>query len=199
MKKLSMWSVVLVCASGAGCFENDDQGLLRPAEPVAAEEQGPSHAELYGCEELAFGDVMPLSGPGLGPEGELVGEVQEQYVVAATSVYWKEDKTDLFYEWGAKVMQQLATTEGLVGYALGTDEVCRVGRSISIWRSEEALYSFVFSGAHMQAIDEIEVLSWTGKQRNWMMTAEEIASVDWDLQREKLAAVEPSDVYDSPP
>ncbi len=154
------------------------------------------YAELYACVESDFGDVHALGGTGFDPATGLIGTPQESYVVSTTMLYWRAEKTDEFYDMGGKVMAQLASTPGLVAYALGTDETCRVGRAITIWRSEEDMFAFVVSGAHGEATGMTLDLSYTGKGTHWNAPPEEVNQLDWDVARQKLAEVEINPIYD---
>lgn len=155
----------------------------------------PTKAELYACDEAEFGDVIPLGGPGYDPVTGIIGEPQAEYVVHATMLYWKAEKTEEFYDLAVELIQQLDETEGLLAYALGTDEVCGAARSIGIWRSEEDMYAFVTSGAHAKAMGLTNELSWSGKATHYTVSADDLDELTWDTQRAALDDVEPSEVY----
>ncbi|MBL8743012.1 MAG: hypothetical protein JNK04_18010, partial [Myxococcales bacterium] len=146
----------------------------------------------------AFGDVIPLGGPGYDPLEGIIGDPQAEYVVHATMLYWKAEKTEEFYDLAVALIAQLNQTEGLLAYALGTDEVCGAARSIGIWRSEEDMYAFVTSGAHAKAMGLTDELSWSGKATHYTLPATALATVGWDQQRAALADVEPSGYYGNP-
>jgi heme-degrading monooxygenase HmoA len=128
-----------------------------------------------------------MSGPGIDEEGNLIGEPQDTYFVSTTQIYVSEEQTDAFFGLAGKVILQLSETPGLVGYALGGDDACLVNRTMGIWESEEAMYAFVASGAHAEAMP---------KTAHWTMTGDEVVALtsnwstaSWDEARARLEDV----------
>jgi heme-degrading monooxygenase HmoA len=171
-------------------------GCSAEVESVAPADEPNPHAHLYDCEEVDFGEVHTLSGPGYDADTGLTGDPQDKYFVTSTMLYWKEGLQQDFYAMGGRVMAEMDASEGLIAWALGTDETCRAARSISVWRSEEAMYKFVVSGAHGEAVTHISELSSTGKAARWEVGPDDIGALHWDTAREKLLEVEESHVYD---
>ena len=59
-----------------------------------------------------------------------------------------------------------------------------------------AMMRFVTSDAHAEAIRNAPVYGATGKVTHWRIDAGDVASLDWDVARAKLRAVEPNPVFD---
>lgn len=123
----------------------------------------------------------------------IIGEPQAEYVVHDSMLYWKLDKTEELYDMAAEVIGQLNETEGLLAYAIGTDEVCGAARSFGIWRSEEDMYAFVTSGAHAKAMGLTNDLTWSGKVTHYNVAAADLDKLDWETHRAALEEVEPSE------
>lgn len=157
---------------------------------------GDPYAAMYDCEETNFAEVKPLSGPGYDPETGFVGEPQAKYFAATTQIYVAEDKQDAFIAANGPVIQQIGETPGLVAWSVGGDPSCQVNRTMTIWESEEAMYSFVTSGAHAEVMGQLTELSLTGKTTHWETTPEEIEAQTWDTVRAKLEGEDPSELYD---
>ena len=149
------------------------------------------YAALYACEETEFVAFKTLSGPGYDEETGFVGQPRESYVLHATQIYVRPEQEQTFLQVSGAVIGQLGTTPGLVAFSVGSDDGCGVARTIGVWESEEALYAFVGSGAHAEAMAQTAALSFTGRTTHWDATAEEVLSYDGDVARAKLADVEP--------
>jgi heme-degrading monooxygenase HmoA len=124
-----------------------------------------------------------------------VGQARDSYLISTSVLYWKEGGTERFYEFGANAMGQVAESDGLVAYALGTDDGCRAGRTITIWESEEAMIGFVFSGAHGEAVAAFQDIADSGRKMHWQASASELELLDWDFSRQRLRDAGPSPVY----
>ncbi len=156
---------------------------------------GDPYAHLYDCEEVAFSEGRPLSGPGYDPETGLTGAPQASYVLHATQIYVKPEQQDAFFAAVGKVLVQLGQSEGLVAYGLATDDGCGVARTMGVWTSEEAMYAFVASGAHLEAMQRTAELSYTGKTTQWTGSADDVVALTWDVARAKLDAVDSFGAY----
>lgn len=54
----------------------------------------------------------------------------------------------------AGIEQQLSGQPGLLALQLGNSKRCGTGRTLAVWRSEEEMYEFVTSRAHLDAMRE---------------------------------------------
>ncbi len=159
---------------------------------------GSQYAALYDCEETAFAEAKPLSGPNfdLSMGGFLTEPATDTFVVHATQIYFTEEQYDPFYAMAGKVIGELASTEGLIAWTVGGDDACGVARTMGLWESEEALYKFIATGAHAEAMAKTTELSLTGRTTHFTVSKEEAEALSWDVARQKLEAIEPSAVYE---
>jgi heme-degrading monooxygenase HmoA len=186
---MARWTVALLATLASGCAD-DASGMMGEAQQT-----GGAHAQLYACDEGAFQEIRPLSGPGFDAATGIVGPARERYLVSTTMLYWKPGMMETFYEIGGRVMAQVGESPGLVAFAVGTDETCRVARAITVWESEEAMIAFAFSGAHGEAVGMFHELADTGKKAHWYVSADELTELDWDAMRSRLRQIEPPPGY----
>ena len=101
--------------------------------------------------------VDPLMGPGVDSGGKLKLEPGGQYVVSSTygvPVPGADGArvSDRYLQLFGAVQAQLEKQPGLLAMSLGTSDACGSGRTLALWRSEEEMYDFVTSPAHMAAM-----------------------------------------------
>jgi len=193
MKRLSIMTALLVLAAGCEDEASDDSGGGGPdgtGTGGGGGEAGDPYAHLYSCDDAAFAEAKPLSGPGYDPMTGFTATPKATYVVSATQIFVKPEQQDAFFEQAGKVAVQLTQTPGLVAYALGGDATCGDSRTLAVWESEDALYEFVGSGAHVTAMQMAPDLGLTGRTTHWDATSEEVKALTWDKAHEKLAAIE---------
>jgi quinol monooxygenase YgiN len=193
MKRMAIMTALLVVAVGCGddASGSDGEGAGNPGgEGGGSGEPVDPYAHLYACEDSAFTEAKPLSGPGYDPVTGFTGTPLATYVVSATQIYVRPEQQNAFFEQAGKVVAQLGETPGLVAFGLGTDSACGDSRTIGVWESEDALYEFVGSGAHLTAMQMANELGFTGRTTHWNATSEEVKALTWQGAREKLAAVE---------
>ena len=86
-------------------------------------------------------------------------------------------------------MAELTVSDGLLGFALSGSQVCGTGRTLSVWRDDAAMMSFVLSEAHTAAMTQTNDVSvWAGTT-SWLAAAGDPA-VSWELAVAKLKTVE---------
>lgn len=151
---------------------------------------GNAYAYLFDCEETDFEDDFPLGGPGFDPETGIIGEPQETYLVATTQIYRKPEKAGEFMAAAGPVLSTLNESEGMVAFGIGSSAACGCARTLSVWKSEEAMLSFVASDAHAAAMLQVNDLAYTGRTTHWEVTAEELMELDWDVARAKVEDIE---------
>lgn len=158
---------------------------------------GASVEAFYACEELEFAEARPLSGMNFDASegGFLTEPTQSTFVAHTTQIYMKPEGEAEFLMLSGQLFGVLGDTPGLVAWTVGTDEGCGVARTMGIWESEEALYAFVASDLHAQAMSRTTALSFTGRTMHFDVTKEEAEALTWDVMREKLEDVEPSPLY----
>jgi heme-degrading monooxygenase HmoA len=131
-------------ASHLGCSDGDTRSTQEPATTCRAD-----------ALEADF-EAAPFVGPGVDQEtGALRAPAAgESYVVSSTYGVPKPDPASL-ERWGqlmAAIQVQLAAQPGLLALRLGSSSTCGSGRTLAVWSSEEAMYEFVTSPAHAEAM-----------------------------------------------
>jgi quinol monooxygenase YgiN len=178
-------AVLLGCVLGVGCDGNgaDDGAGPAPSQTLSA---------LYACEERALVDDRPLVGPGFDrSRGGLLGERQSSYVVFTSQAYPKPAQRQVFRGFVQAISAQLDASPGALAYALATDAGCGVGRSLSVWASEAALFEFASTGAHAEAMSRGHEYFDSFKTTYWSASADEVLAIDWAKTRQVLDAVPP--------
>lgn len=146
----------------------------------------------YACEEKAFVEARPLSGPGYDPaQGGFVGTPKPSYVFSTTQIFVGSDQSQAFLADVGAIVTQLGSTPGLVAVGFGQDAQCGDYRTVSVWESEEDMMAFVNSGAHAKAIVDAPTVSQTGRVTFWTGTADDVKSFTWDVARQRIADVSP--------
>lgn len=191
MKRFAIMTALLVLAAGCEDGASDGGGGSDgTGTGGGGGEAADPYEHLYACDDAAFAEAKPLSGPGYDPVSGFIGTPKATYVVSATQIFVKPEQEDAFFQQAGKVIAQLGETPGFVAFALGGDTTCGDSRTISVWESEDALYEFVGSGAHVTAMQMAPDLGLTGRTTHWDATSEEIGALTWDKAREKLAEIE---------
>ncbi len=185
----------------AACEENEganedgmaaDTGGTGEAEESSS--SGEDFSELYACEDPELFEVQPLAGPGWDPDMGLLPPVQEGYVASTTMIMVKPEQMGRFFELVDGVIDQITSTEGFVAMALATDPTCGWARTLTVWRDDTAMYTFVVNGAHAEAMTQAFDIAYTGKVTSWPISAAEMPPT-WDMAKAQLAAVEPLEAY----
>jgi hypothetical protein len=186
------------------CEEDDgnDEGAIaeETGDPGESEGSGSSSGgemnfdELYACEDPEPLVVQPLAGPGWDPETGFADPVQENYVASSTMIMVKPDQQGLFFELVGAVNEQIMATDGFVAMSLATDPTCGWARTLTVWRDDTAMYTFVVNGAHAEAMTQTFDIALTGKVTSWPIAAGDMPPT-WDMAKAQLAAVEPLESY----
>jgi len=190
----------------AGCGGASD-APLEPEETVTGLEGEPSDTSgsssttsdsdeaFYDCEESDFEVILPLTGPGVGPDGQLLELEQDRYVLHTTQMVARPEASQEALALSIAVIGALNEIPGFVAVSASRSEACGYLRTLGIWESEQAMYQLLATPEHVVAMERTLELSFTGKTTHWEATAEETRAFDWETTRRKLAEVEPSPVY----
>jgi hypothetical protein len=138
-------------------------------------------------------DATPFMGPGVDPAtGELTMEAGSSFVVSST--YGVPERgadgvpTQRYLEIFSAIQEQLGVQPGLVALKLASSESCGSGRTLAIWKSEDEMYDFVTSDAHLAAMKEANELLKPGfGVTHWSATSAEQTS--WQEAVKQLSAV----------
>lgn len=214
--RLFLWTFALAIAGGcekddddddaAGDGEDSSGAADDAADDAAATDGGSTESgdesstgidldQYYDCVETMIVEARPLVGPGYDAEmGGLLEPMQDEYIVSATTLLVRPEEQEDFFAVVAEVTAQLDQTEGMVAYSLALEPTCGFSRTLSIYRSEEAMMSFSTSQAHAMAIARSSELGITGKVTHWTLPASEFPPT-WEMANEKLAAEPPFGGY----
>ena len=144
--------------------------------------------DLQSCVEDDFMS-QPLAGSGYNPEQGLLEPRQETYVASTTFLILNPEQGQRFQELVGPIMGDLQTREGLVAMSLGNSQKCGTVRTMTLWKSQEAMMDFVFSPAHTAAMAEANIVGLNGATTSWEVAADEVP-MSWELARTKIAEVD---------
>jgi hypothetical protein len=193
---------ILVVSFLTACSDGSDP-QIEPADttdPTAAEETSAAAetgvaADPFACLGEDF-VPSPLAGPGIDPQtGAIVGKPAAKYVLHTTQAVLDPQTAADFLGLTTPVIDQVMQADGLVGVSLASDMNCGFARTLGIWESEEAMYEFVYAGAHAQAISVAPDLTLTGRFTHFDIEPTDIDKA-WDLAFAALEHVEPPPIYD---
>jgi quinol monooxygenase YgiN len=207
--------LITLCFMLAACPADDDDGDVAdtgesssPGETSSAETGDPAdtstgedpfamcgrgtlEADLMGADQM--GNPIPLiwMGPGVDPEtGELVDD-GGTYVVSSTYLAMKPDPGAqmAFGEVTPPLVPDLLGNPGVVAFQLGTSNTCASARTLTVWRDEAAMMTFVAGDAHMAAIGRVAEISRGGSVvTHW--TGASVADISWENAIERVMADE---------
>ncbi|WP_437774781.1 antibiotic biosynthesis monooxygenase family protein [Sorangium sp. So ce1097] len=120
----------------------------------------------------------PLSGPGVDPATGELRPPPEGSSYTISSTYGIPQPGDAVMQrygqmFGA-IQAQLASQRGLVAIQLAQSPSCGSGRTLAVWESTEAMYEFVMSPAHLEAMNAVDELV----EPNYAVTHWETARAD---------------------
>ncbi len=173
-----------------------DEAAPQDAPAEGSSTTGPTEEELFACDTGRFVIGKPLVGPGFDPaRGGVLGELQPTYVVHTTQLFVDPERIAEFQAVADPVSAQLDATEGLLAYSYAGDEGCGEASTLAIWASEAAMYKFVGTGAHAEAMGQADEVGLAGRVIHWTVTGAEVNAIDWEAARAKIREVEASGVF----
>lgn len=184
---------IVAAMAGAGCADDASSanetaagGTSGGGAPPGSPFEGCSKGEL---EPDRMGDLK-LRGPGVDPEtGALPPGT---YLISTTYLALKPDMVERAMELGGPVMQSLFTMKGLVGVATLQSSSCAALRTLSVWESEEDMFTFVGSPAHASAMAHISSISrGTSNAISWEATEDQAT---WEEAARRLASEDDGDI-----
>lgn len=184
LKRLVAGLGIVAALAAAGCAGDGSSsssganggGGAPPGSPF----EGCSKGEL---EPDRMGDLQ-LRGPGVDPE---TGALPPgNYLISTTYLALKPDMVQRAMELGGPVMQSLFTMKGLVGAATLQSTSCAALRTLTVWESEEDMFTFVGSPAHATAMGQITTISrGTSNAISWEASE---AQATWEEAARRLAS-----------
>ncbi|MEM9452821.1 MAG: hypothetical protein AAGF11_01495 [Myxococcota bacterium] len=178
--------------------EGEDEGEDTTGEDPTGEDPttgGEDEDAIFDCEDPNI-LIIPMTGPGFDPEtGEFVGAPQDTYIAHTTLAVVTPEQMEEFLEVNELAAAQAMQTPGMLGVGFAVESECGFLRTIGLWEDEKSLYSFVGSGAHLEAMQRAPELSVAGKTTHWEIDSG-VMPLTWDMAFEQLESVEPSPIYD---
>jgi quinol monooxygenase YgiN len=151
---------------------------------------------LYDCEDPDFVVFQPLSGPGIDPAtGAFLEPMQDTYVLHTTQILPEPEQLEQFLGLSQAVIQEIAQTDGLVGFALAQEPNCGFFYTMGVWRDEQSMFALVASDSHVQAMTQTAEISITGRTASWTAPADQMP-LTWEMAIAAIADVEPLPVYE---
>lgn len=99
-------------------------------------------------------------GPGADPvTKKLLEPDADGYVVATTRLNMRPEGSQLFSKHVGAIFGEIQKQPGFVAFQTGFSDKCGIARTLSVWKDEESLYTFVASGAHKAAMNETSKMS----------------------------------------
>lgn len=145
---------------------------------------------LYDCED-PDPIIQPLFGPGWDDETQsLRGEPQASYIVHTTQIMVDPDAEEIFDQLADDVIAQLMQTEGLIAIGFAGEPTCGFRRTTGVWANEAAMYRFVASGAHAQAMAMTRDVAVTARTTHFEVSAEELP-LDWSELGDRIDEIAP--------
>ncbi|MCH9683337.1 MAG: hypothetical protein K0V04_18015 [Deltaproteobacteria bacterium] len=146
---------------------------------------------LYDCEDPDLFVAQPLSGPGIDPmTGELVEPLQTEYFVHTTQILVRPEQMETFFAVNGTVVDQLLTSEGLLGFSLALEPTCGFARTMAVWADERSMLMFVGTGAHLDAMTQVADLAITGRTTAWAAPAETMP-LTWEMALAEIDTITP--------
>ena len=144
-----------------------------------ADEEEINSAGLPVCVEDDL-DAQPFFGPGFDAEqGVVLGTAQDSYVASTTWVFIKPDQQERFFQVAGAVIESASQLDGLVGMSLAGSDKCGSARTLTVWRSEQAMMDFVVSDAHAAAMAQGPDLVLNGVVTHWNVGSDNVPP-SWD-------------------
>lgn len=181
-------AIALVIGSAmAGCSD-DTSGVGGQGGEAGGGGSGGGDDAFANCTkgdlEADFVQDTDWIGPGVDPE---TGELEPgNYMVATTYLALEPSRRDSFLEISGPVIETLSTSEGFVAAITGASESCSSLRTLTVWPTDEDMYTFVGSPAHSNAMSKSSELSrGTSNTISWEGDA---ATATWEESVARLGA-----------
>ena len=128
----------------------------------------------------------PFSGPGW--DGALSTDAEGPFVAVVTHTRPVKEHRDAFDDHVDAITAQLEDQPGFVGGSLRGRLVGREVWTLTVWEDEESIADFVTSGAHWEALQDVEVIEGIGTVE-WAIEPSELPP-SWSDALDRLDAVE---------
>jgi len=147
IRHLTLLSIVPIFFIFASCGGDDEPETQK--EPIVNED--PCKKELIEPDQAFQG---PPAGPLVDADGKIMGDTG--LIVATTYLRLKEGSDQRFGELVDPVIQDLTermqTGQGLLALTTSVSDTCGVDRTMTVWKDEASMMSFVMAAPHLAAI-----------------------------------------------
>lgn len=181
---------LLLCAL-SGCGDDAD-GASSGSDDAAGSSTSDGDvdpADLAACPETDL-NATPFMGAAFDANGELLEPLPVPHIVATTVGWAKLDPADeqAVNEASNRVItEQFVTADGVLGGTFALSEACGSARTMTIWRDEDALRAFVFSGVHVEVMGTHLVHTRAWETTHWTESTDAGAPT-WERARSQLDA-----------
>ena len=153
-----------------------------------ADEPDTAPGEFASCSKGALEPdittTLELAGPGVDPSSGVL--TPGEYHISATYLALKSGKEALANQLAGPVIEELFGMAGLVAVATSRSSSCASLRTLTVWESEEAMFAFVASPAHVRAMAQtLELSRGTSNTIAWKGNA---GSATWQEAARQLKA-----------
>jgi quinol monooxygenase YgiN len=189
-KVLPLTSLVVLIGTAACVTPFAEEADTAPhAEDDGSDEGQPAEPSCVDDDVVA---VFEFTGPGWDPESGLVEPLQDNYLAHTTFAQLRPGPQieQTFIETNLALVPVLMAQEGLIGFQLGFSQKCKSGRTLGVWRSEEAMVEFVITPEHVQAMAMAPELMSSAGFHSWTIERAEVP-FDFDHAKAMLASVDP--------
>lgn len=196
---------LLLGAPGCDSSDNGNDDAAEAGDGDGDGDEDPYDGAFDDCtrefleEDLVVIDTMgnpgPVRwyGPGADPEtGELIDDGETEYHVSVTYLALRPENIEQFLGLIPNVNQALFSNPGLVAVQLADSQQCATARTLTVWTDEAAMYEFVGSQAHVDAIVAFPDIS-RGQSTLASFGGVKASDITWDRA---LAELEAAEAYD---
>jgi hypothetical protein len=151
--------LALTLSMSPACFGGDEPEENKDTEQVIS--------QLDTCDEHDFAPSGWM-GPGVGEDGKII-DPATSYVMAGTAGLPRASETEqvAFGAHNMAITEDLFTRDGFIAANLGGSDACRTGRTMSLWRDQDAMMQFVLGDAHQNAMIEVSEVLQESKTSHW--------------------------------
>jgi heme-degrading monooxygenase HmoA len=152
--------VCLALALLAGC---------ESARDVSPNDMRARLERLSTCSPSDLVVVAPWMGPGFDEQGELREPLPAGHIEVVAQGWRKYDRaaTELRERTGATVLHDALPRDGLIGFESVESEECDISIAHTLWRDEAAMFEFVSSPAHADAMAHASTMHHAFKGAHW--------------------------------
>lgn len=168
---IALFTALALSITATACSDSDDTG----------------DAQFPVCAEDDFG-ASPFAGPGFDAETGLIGAVKDRYVVSSTHTIFNPEAEDRFFALSGDVLGYLGSGQhpGFIGFSVGTSDRCGSARTMTVWESEQSMFDFVTSEAHLAAMNQVDDVLLIGGFAHWDVSSDNVPPT-WDEARAEVA------------